>query len=483
MNLAQLRLSAIRGVLWTGGGQMLRQIVAFATSLALARLLSPDDFGVFALTIIAVELAQMFADFGIGSAIVQRQQSDPVRLSTLFWINTGVALVCALLLALSAPFLAEWFRQPVIASVLVMAALNVLVCGAMVTPQALLTMRLQFREIVMAQTLGSLCGSATALSLAFSGAGVWALAAQPIVGSSVTMAIMMRASGWWPTLHFQIASVRDMLGFSGQLLSSSVLGYASRNLWAVILGRALGTHQLGVFNLAQQIVYTPVYQFSAVLVKVLFPTLSRLQDDAEQFKRVCLRAIGTIALLAFPLLTGLFALLEDFVPVVLGPQWQDIVPVLQVLCGVSLVQSVTTTAGTMLMSKGAGRTLLGLSVFSTLTMAPSLLLGQHWGLMGVTYGFAGVNVVGYLLMLHLALKQTGIGWRALLGSVSAALFSALLMAAIVLLLRPQFQHHVASVRLLAGIAIGAMSYIALSLAFNREQIRFLIGALRGAAQR
>ena len=473
-----LRVGAIVGVFWTGGGQVLRNIISLGTSVLLARLLVPEDFGVFALSVVLVEFAQMFALAGFGASIVQQQQTNARALSTLFWINLGLALLFALLLCAAAMPVAAWFRQPQLVPVLALASLSVLLAGAMVVPTAMLNMELRFRDLTMAQTLGSLLGSAGAIGIAAAGGGVWALAAQPVIGSTITLFDARRRLGWVPQLVFDWPSVRGMMRFSGQLLASTFFNFLNRNAWAAMIGRTLGAQQVGLFNLGQQIVFAPIAQFSGVVVRVLFPTLSKLNNEPEQFQRVWLRAFSTVGFLTFPILAGMMATLDDLVPVVFGNQWLGVIPVLQFLCPVAMLQSVCTLSGSVLMSRGSGMPMLVLSIVALSVMLLSLFVGQRWGLPGVTVGFAVGGVLTQLLQLSVALRLAHISLATLGREIGPALVCAVVTAVTMGTTAAVLPGLHAALRLLACSLLGAAVYLALSWKFNRRTIDFLMRSFR-----
>jgi O-antigen/teichoic acid export membrane protein len=473
-----LRLSALAGVLWTGGGQVLRSVVSLMTSVLLARLLTPDDFGVFALSVLAVEFAQVFATSGFGASIVQSQDADPLKLSTLFWTNIALALACSLVLAAAAWPLADWFRQPQLAPVMMLASGSVLLSGAMVVPAALLNMQMRFRDITLAQTVGSLSGAAGAVGLAWAGAGVWALAAQPLIGSLVTLLEICRRSRWLPMARFSWVSVRELMRFSGQMLAANFLGFLNRSAWAGIIGRGLGTQQVGLFNLGQQVVFAPISQFSAVVVRVLFPTLAKLNAEPAQFRHVWLRAVGIVGFLTLPILAGLQASLTDFVPAILGKQWLEVIPVLKVLCFVAMLQSIGTLAGSVLLGGGHGGAMVTVSAASLVIMICALLIGQQYGLQGVTIGFAIGAVSTQLIQLTLALRCANIDYARFLRQLMPCVLSTAIMYAVMEGVYWSLTGYSSLSRLVLGCLAGTLSYLIASWCFNRDPIDFVLRSLR-----
>lgn len=465
---ASLGQSAVKGVFWIGGGRAIKQVVAIGTSIALARLLAPSDFGVFGMIFFAMELAQVFTDFGFGTAIVQRRVTDSIILATSFWLNMGIALLVGIIMIVSGPALARFFEQPIVASLAIAGALNVVIACAMVVPQALLTQRFEFRAQTQAQLIGSVAGAAAALTAAFTGAGVWSLVVQPIAGTLVTLAISFRVARWLPSWEFRYSSVREMMGFGANLLGSNVIDTLGRSLHNLILGKGLGSAPLGIYNMAHGVTYFPIYQVSAVVVKVLFPTLVSLNDEPHRFRAAYLRIVGAIALVTFPTMTGLFAVTDDFVAVVFGSQWLGMIPVLKVVCWVVMCQSVATTSSTVLLSKGDSQILFRLSVVSTILMGVALMIGSRWGLLGTAYGYAVATLLNFALQIHYSLKKIGLALDVFLLSMRGSLGASLAMALVVMVSVAQLPTLYPALRLGLGIVIGVVAYAAFTWLFNRK---------------
>lgn len=474
---ASMGKAAVRGVFWVGAGQTIKQFIAIATSILLARLLAPSDFGVFAMIFFAMGLAQVFTDFGLGSAIIQRRVADSMTLSTCFWLNMGIAIIAGAALVAAGPFLASFFEQPILAMLAFAGALNVLLACSMVVPQALLSQRFEFRKQTQAQLVGSLVGAGTAVFAAFSGAGVWSLIVQPLAGTSVTLVLMFRASHWRPRREFDYASVKAIVRFGAHLLGSNVVQTLGRNLHNIILGKWLGPGPLGTYNMAHQVTYFPIYQVSAVVVKVLFPTLVSLDDDPHRLRAAYKRVVAAIALVTFPCMAGLFAVADDFVLVVLGAQWLSMVPVLKVVCWIVMFQSVATTATTVLLSKGHSQIMFRLSIVSMVLTAIGLLLGSQWGLLGTAFGWGAAAFISNALLTNISIQKIGISPREFLAVLRGPFVAALGMCIIVLASITQMHMQTSGVRLTAAIALGLMAYTLLTYFFNRHESQVVLKLL------
>ncbi len=474
----QLGSRAVRGIAWTGGGQVLRQIVALGTSVLLARLLSPEDFGVFALTFFAAQVAQMFSDFGVGSAIVQKRDTSEPVLSTCFWLNIFGAVTCAIVLISLGPFLADYFRQPAIAPLTMAIALNLLINGAMVIPQSILMLKMDFPSLAKAQVIGSVIASATAISVAAAGAGVWALAAQPIAGSLTTLILCTKWSGWQVRAVFRYESIRHMVGFSMHLLGFTIIGFLARQVHVVVIGRMLGSAPLGIFNMVSSVTYLPIFQVSAVVVRVLFPTLANLQDDPQRLRTVYLKAVSAIAALTFPMMVGVAAVADDLVAVVFGSAWSNMTPILRIVCWATLVQSVATTAGTVLMSTGNTRAAFHNTVGFLVAMIIAQLIGVQWGLIGAAIAFAIVSIASYFALIISALARISMPIKYFLRAIFGPLAASLVMFASLLPIQAMLADVSPPARLVLTIICGAAIYMLGILLFARHLPTELIRTIR-----
>ncbi len=182
-----LSSSAARGVLWTGTGQVLRQLVQIGTSLVLVRLLVPEDFGLIGMAMFFIGIGQLLADFGMGAAIMHSRTDDQVILSSCFWLNVAVAGVLAALLLVGAPLIGGFYKRTDLVPIVAALSLNLLLSGLLVVPAALLTRDMRFAVLARSQVLGSLVGAAAAIAMAWRGFGAWALVMQPLCGAVATL--------------------------------------------------------------------------------------------------------------------------------------------------------------------------------------------------------------------------------------------------------------------------------------------------------
>lgn len=469
-----LAAQAVRGVAWTGLGQVMRQVVQVVGSIALARLLAPDDFGVLGMAMFFIGIGQLLADFGIGSALVQARTNDRVVFSSCFWLNFAVAGVMAATMALAAPFIADFYHRSDLAPVVTALSFSLLLSGLLAVPTALLYKDMKFADLAKAQVIGSLFGALAAIGLAWRGAGVWALVAQPVVGNLFNLAICMWAARWVPSFEFSWHRVAPLARFSMALLGTNLVGYANRNTDSLLIGRFIGAGPLGIYAMAMQLMLYPLQQVSSVIVRVLFPTLVHIKDDLPRLRNAYLKAIGAIAFVTFPMMGGLFAVADDFVFVVFGPKWSELAPLLKILAWVGMMQSIGTTMGTIYLTVGRPTIALRVSLIVAPIMVLAMAAGLPWGIYGVAVGYAVASFGLFYYTALTAFRLIDLRMKEFHAAMVRPLIAALGMVVVVLVVTDLLHLIAPMARLSLSIGSGVMVYGLLSMLVNRRQVEELL---------
>jgi PST family polysaccharide transporter len=422
------------------------------------------------MAMVFIGIAQIFTDFGIGSAIIQSQSEDSRTLSSAFWANLCVAGVLAVAVALLSPVVAAFYGAPRVAPLVAVAGLTLVIAGLLVVPQAYLLMKMRFDAVAKAQVLGTLAGSATAITVAVAGGGVWSLVTQPIAGSTASLVAMFWLSKWRPRIVFSWASVRGFARFSAGVVASDVMTFAGRNADQMLIGRFLGSGPLGYYALAYQMMLYPLQQVSSVFVRVLFPTLSLLRPDSVRYGEAYLRAAAAIAFITFPMMMGLFAVAEPFVAVVFGSKWHPVADLVRVLALVGMIQSIGTTVGTIYLSTGNTRVMFNVAAIGTVVIIAGVSVGLQWGIQGVAVGYALASISIFYYTIVKAFSLVSLTIRDLHLALWRPLLCATVMLVVVLAASSRLDSSGNLVRLLALIVAGIFSYAIASWLLNRKQV-------------
>lgn len=423
--MTSLRAQTLFGFKWSTASQVVRQVLQVVTNIVLARLLAPQDFGVMGMAMIAVGFINMFKDLGTSAALIQNAAPSDRLKSTIFWLNLGFGVLATLgLWGLAYP-ISFFYGEVRLIPVLQALSLTFLISSLSIVHKAVLEKDLSFKAVAIVEASSSALGYATGIAMAARGFGAMSLAAQTLATITVATLMFWIYSPWRPKLEFSAAEARSISRFSANLVGFNVFNYFSRNVDNLLVGKYLGSQALGYYSLAYNIMLYPIMNISAVIARVLFPALARVQHDNERFRRAYLKVIVGIALVAFPLMTGLEAVAPEFVVAVFGEKWLPVAILLMILAPVGLSQSIGTTVGTVYQAKGRTDVMFRWGVFVSLCVVLAFIIGLHWGLYGIAAAYTATLVLTYpsfmipFKLIDLPMKEFGRAlWRPFTASIA-----------------------------------------------------------------
>lgn len=444
--MEDLRQRTLTGLGWTAISQIGTQTVGFAISVVLARLLTPRDFGLVGMITVFTGFANLFTELGFGAALVQRKNAEDRHYSSIFWLNLAAGFVLMILIMATAPWIASFYAEPQLAPLTRLIAAGFFLGAFNIVQRVLLRRSLDFRTLAFVQITAMLVAGVVAITLAFMGYGPFALVWRLLVSTAVSVLALWLLVSWHPRLEFHWSAVKELLGFSSGLLGSNILNYWIRSADNLLIGKFVGSADLGIYSRAYSTMLLPLTQITRVVSRVMFPALSRIQDEKLRVKRIYLRAISTIALITFPMVLGLLVVAEAFVGALYGPQWIAVVPVLRVLCLVGFVQSISATPGWIYQSQGRTDWQFGWVLIAGILTLAAFGIGIQWGVMGVAVAYT-IRVYATLYFAfaipgRLINMTFGDVVRALAGIFGCAVSMALLVWAVGQLLPATLPHWV-----------------------------------------
>ena len=392
-------------VRWLAVGHVATQAGRLLVSVVLARLLEPADFGILTMASVFTVFATLFSTLGAGPVIVQRPQLSERLLRSLATLGLGMGLAITVGLVVAAFPIAAFYREPPVTWIVMALGTTFLVTSLGVVPEGLLQREMRFSRLVSIDFLQLVVGSSTSVILAVRGMGVWALVIGSIVANTVRSAALVTSSPWRMRFGFDAAEVRGIVGFSAGVMGANVVNYLARYTDRLVIGRLLGATQLGYYDYAYRFYVYPQEAITSVLIRIMFPTFSRMQNDPGQLGRAFLRANGAIALITFPMMIGLAAVADPFVRVVLGDRWAPIIPLVQILAPVAMLSSLAATPGQLFLALGRAGLRFWWAVGYTSAIVVAILCGVPWGVQGIALAFGAVmvpiNIVAFWLAMHL----------------------------------------------------------------------------------
>ena len=479
---ADLKGRTVRGGLFTFAQQGTGFVLTSIMTVVLARLLTPADFGLVAMVTAITGLGQAFADLGLSEATIQREDITHEQVSALFWINVAIGLGLMLVMIGLAPVLVWFYGEPRLQTLTSVLSLTFLIGGLRVQHNALLQRQMRFAGIAIRDTVGVAVAVATAIAMAWRGAGYWAVVAYPLTFNSTQVALTWIMVRWLPGPPRRAAQVRSLVAFGGDVAGSSVVNYLNRSADNLLIGWHWGASPLGLYSRAYNLLLLPVRQLNSPLSTIMVPALSRLQNDPERFARYYLRTINLITWIATPLFGFLFVAAEPVIRLILGKKWLAALPVFEILTITALAQMLFNPTIWLFVAKGRSRGMLKLSFVLTPIFVGSYIVGLPFGIKGVALSSSLVFVAIFPWILKYAFSGTSLTLQrlgqAILRPISVCLVAVFLSVLALLVIAPQ---HIVSQLLVVALSFATAYSLSALIPAVREEIvylRTLLGNIR-----
>jgi len=404
-----LRSRAAEATIWSGADVLLRQAVQFGVTVALARLLTPEDFGTIALLYLFTGIATTLADGGLSSALVQRQDVTHTDESTVFWINLAMGAAMAAGLVASARAFARLYSLPILAPLTAVLAVSVFM-GALGSIHAtLFRKRLDFQTPTKVNVVATAAAGGLAVLLAWRGFGVWTLAAQTLAATSITTALYWTFSRWRPTVEFSAAAARRLFGFGGFVLTSSLMEAIYSRIYTLLIGKFYGVRDLGFYNRADGTKGVAADTLSGILMRVALPVFSASAHDAGRLRRGVRLALRGIMLVNIPAMLGMAALAGPFIVTLFGEAWRPAVPVLRVLCLAGVLWPLHVVNLNALLAQGYSPLYFRVEIAKKALGILLLAVGCWFGMMGIAWSQVIFGVLAFAINAHYTGRFLGYG--------------------------------------------------------------------------
>ncbi|MFG0329813.1 MAG: lipopolysaccharide biosynthesis protein [Phycisphaerales bacterium] len=423
---ADLKLRSMRGGAMTLSAQAARFVLQIGSTMVLARLLVPADFGLIAMVTVITSFAMMFKDAGLSTATIQRAEVDADQITTLFWINVCLGIAAACLIASLAPLIAWIYGEPRLILMTIVLASSLVLSGLSVQHQALLRRQMRYDALATIDVLSLLAGIAFAIVLAVFGARYWSLVAM-ITGTSMVMCLLSwHYCHWIPGLPTLGGDVRSMLGFGGTLTGFNIFNYFTRNADNVIIGILLGSASLGLYSKAYQLLMLPIRQLNAPVSNVMLSSLSRLQTDPVRFRRAYLRAVSALAMIGMPIVACLFVAADEVILIVLGADWAEAADVFKWLAPAAFLGTLNIAPGWLCTALGRARVQLGWAAITAPLTVCAFLIGVKWGIVGVAAAFSATWCLSLFVFLALACYRSPVSLGDIVHSIAPIVLMSVL---------------------------------------------------------
>ena len=378
-----IRQQTISGVKWSSVEKFSTQGIHFIISLILARLLTPEDFGTVGMTAVFLEICNTFLDSGFGKALAQKKDRTQVDYSTVFYFNLIVSIVCYTLLFLAAPLIANFFKTPVLCSILRVQSLVLFTHAFMHIQSTILTIKLDFKNLAIRTLISAAIGGVAGIILAYMGFGVWAIVWQGLIGSTASMIFLWTFCGWKPSLVFSHDSFVKLFKFGGNILGASLLNTIYRNLTSMVIGRFYTSADLGVYSRGVQFAKMPFNTIMGILGKVTFPILAKIQDDREKLLEVYRKYIFSTSTIIFICCTTLAACAKPLILLLLTNKWEGAIVYLQIFCIAVMFDHITAINMNLIQAVGKSKLYFKAEIIKKIIGVAILCVSVKFGVIAI----------------------------------------------------------------------------------------------------
>lgn len=355
MKQKQLKQKAVKAVKWDFIGNFASQGFSFIISIFLARILSPEDFGLVGISMAFIAISQIFADVGFASALIQSKKNTDIVYSSVFWLNIGIGVVLFLLVFFSSNQIGHFFNNLEITLIVRLLSLIILINSLNIVQATILKRNLRFKELTIRKLVASVISGLIGIYLAFKGFGVYALVTQSIINAIVTTIVLWKVSDWRPSVSFSWRSMKGLTNFSVYNFLDTAVNQIIKRLDALFIGRLFSPDLLGFFTRANTLEQLVIRYTSGSLAKVLFSTLSKLQNDKERFLSVYQKVYQLLLMIVFFISGGLLISSELIFIKLFGAKWEPSVIIFQILMFKMFNSPINSMIVSSLMSLGKAK--------------------------------------------------------------------------------------------------------------------------------
>lgn len=437
--------------------------------MVLARLLTPEDFGLFAILGIFLALSNSFVNSGFGQAIIQRKSITYSEETAVFTFNIMVSVVFSFLLICSSRYIADFYAKSELEGMIMIMSLTIVFNAFSLVPRSKLTKQLRFDVSFRVNSLGVFLGAATSVILASNGYSFWSLVIGAVVKEISLTILYYYHLKWRPKLNFRFRSIRSLYTYGSRLFLVSISNSIFFNLHIIIIGKLYPANSLGFYSRGESLSKFPVTFYNSILSQFTFPLFSKHQNDRDELKKYFRGAVVLTSFILFPILVGLFVTAKDIILVLLTEKWISALPFVKILSLVGVFSAMSVINLNVINSLGKSGASLKADIVSKLFIAMSLFLSYRLGLKAMALSYLVATIFSYLLYAHIQTKYLGVNIISQFRLCFKGILSAILIGGIVSFMLYYLGDNVSSIiRLFLAGVVGLVLYYVMYVSFQNE---------------
>ena len=425
-----LKVKAARGLFWSSVDRFSSQGISFVFSIFLARILDISDYGIVAMIVVFMAVAQAFVDSGFSPALIRKPDLNEEDKSTAFYFNIVVGLACYGILFITSPLIADFYDEPLLSPIIRVTGLSIVFNSLCVVQRALFTIAVDFKTQAIISLACTVISGVVGLVMAYNGYGVWALVAQSTVSTFFNFVLLWLCSRWRPVTRFSKASFRYLFNFGSKLLASGLLDTLYNNAYPIVIGKFYNSAQLGLYSRAQSYASLPSSNITGILQRVTFPVLSLMQDDDERLALNYRRLLRVSAFVVFPLMVMLAAVAAPLIRVMITSKWDGCVGFLQILSLAMMWYPIHAINLNLLQVKGRSDLFLRLEIYKKILGVLILICTIPLGVTAMCWGLVIGSVFSLVMNTYYTGKLIKVGFFIQMKDLLPTLVNSVIMGGI-----------------------------------------------------
>ena len=471
-----LKAKATRGLFWSSVDRFSSQGISFVFSIFLARILDISDYGIVAMIVVFMAVAQVFVDSGFSPALIRKPDLNEEDKSTAFYFNIVVGLACYGILFIVSPLIADFYDEPLLSPIIRVTGLSIVFNSLCVVQRALFTIAVDFKTQAIISLACTVISGIVGLVMAYNGYGVWALVAQSTISTFLNFVLLWLCSRWRPVTGFSKASFHYLFNFGSKLLASGLLDTLYNNAYPIVIGKFYNSAQLGLYSRAQGYASLPSSNITGVLQRVTFPVLSLMQNDDEKLANNYRRLLRMSAFVVFPLMIGLAAIADPLIRVLITSKWAGCIIYLQIICFGMMLYPIHALNLNLLQVKGRSDLFLRLEILKKIIGVCALCITIPFGITAMCIGLVAVSVVALYINTYYTGKLLSLGFLIQIKDLVPFFILSMLVGLLMYYIPISINNDL--YRLVSGGLIGIVSYLGLAALFRIKEFNELINLIR-----
>ena len=469
--------TVLGGFIWNLLERVAAQGVTLVVGIILARKLGTEAYGTVALVSAFIAIMTLFTGFSTGTALIQKKEVDDLDYNSIFYFTAGLSIIIYLIIFFTAPLVANFYERPELVWMIRVLAIVILIQIFQGNQCVVVSRTLRFRLFFFA-TLGGTIGAAViGITMAYTGFGAWAIVVQMVFNSLIDTVLLWFLVKWRPKLMFSWQRVKSLLGFSIKLWGSNLLENISVKIQSLVIGKVYTSTDLALYNKGESFPSTLVSSINSSVNNVLFPTISKLQDDREKVCFYTSRAIRVGSFVIWPLMVGLAAVAKPMLSVLLGTDWIDCAIFVQVFCLGYAFMPISTANLSAIKAVGRSDIILKLNTIVQITTIAVLFITVWFGPIWIAVGLVGVRMFAQFINAFPSKKLFGYSYARQLRDILPSILVSLMMGVLVYLISylPIADIYI----LLIQVPLGVGIYVLLSWLLQKEMFRYALSLISG----